>query len=99
MSSVLNRTNSRTAERYLSQLRFGSSNTLPMTPKALRSIRIALGLSVRDFSARIGMAADHIQNMETGDARIDPHAVATALERLAPYDDERPVDRSKTSQF
>ena len=55
-----------------------------MTGRALRSIRLALGLSLDEFSQRIGMSVTELDAYERGDKAIDAARMSGALERLAP---------------
>lgn len=59
-----------------------------MTGRALRSIRLALSLTIDEFSERIGIAAVELEAFERGDEPIDSRRVSAALERLAPYVDK-----------
>ncbi|MGZ4807878.1 MAG: hypothetical protein ACXVIJ_00665 [Thermoanaerobaculia bacterium] len=55
-----------------------------MTPKALRSLRINLGLPVGDFATRMGVSEEELQQMELGGHPIDVARVSVALEQLLP---------------
>ncbi len=55
-----------------------------MTPKALRSIRLALGLTLPEFAERIGFPMQEVWDMETGKKPIMMRELNPALERLAP---------------
>ncbi len=55
-----------------------------MTPKALRSIRLALGLTLTEFAERIGFPMQHVWDMETGKKPIVMLELNAGLERLAP---------------
>lgn len=55
-----------------------------MTGRALRSIRLALRLTIDEFSARIGISALEVDAFERGDDVIEPRRLSAALERLAP---------------
>ncbi|HEX6158605.1 MAG TPA: helix-turn-helix transcriptional regulator [Thermoanaerobaculia bacterium] len=55
-----------------------------MTGRALRSIRLALSLTVDEFSARIGIPAVELDAFERGDQALEPRRLSAALERLAP---------------
>lgn len=55
-----------------------------MTGRALRSIRLALSLTIDEFSERMGIAAVELEAVERGDAPIDSRRLSAALERLAP---------------
>ena len=55
-----------------------------MSGRALRSIRLALGLSLDEFSQRIGISVTELDAYERGDKAIDGPRVSSALERLAP---------------
>ena len=57
-----------------------------MTPKALRSLRINLGLPVGDFATRMGVSEEELQQMELGGHPIDVARVSLALEQLLPSD-------------
>jgi len=55
-----------------------------MTGRALRSIRLALSLTIDDFSERVGIPAMELEAFERGDKALDLCRLSTALERLAP---------------
>lgn len=55
-----------------------------MTGRALRSLRLALSLTVDQFSEHIGIPASELDAMERGDKPIDSDRLSSALERLAP---------------
>ncbi len=55
-----------------------------MTPKALRSIRLALGLTLPEFAERIGFPTQDVWDMETGKKPIVMRELNPGLERLAP---------------
>lgn len=55
-----------------------------MTGRALRSIRLALSLTVDEFSDRIGIPTADLDAFERGDKAIEPRRLSVALERLAP---------------
>lgn len=55
-----------------------------MTGRALRSIRIALSLSIDEFSDRVGIPAFELEAFERGDRAIDSRRLSPALERLVP---------------
>jgi len=42
-----------------------------MTPKEIRSRRLALGMSVEQLAHEVGVAADHVREMESGEPPID----------------------------
>jgi transcriptional regulator with XRE-family HTH domain len=46
-----------------------------MTPKELRSRRLALALSVADLAREFGMAVERLREMESGDAPLTEHAL------------------------
>ncbi|HEY0143801.1 MAG TPA: hypothetical protein VGF48_23135 [Thermoanaerobaculia bacterium] len=55
-----------------------------MTGRALRSIRLALSLTVDEFSNRVGINAMELEAFERGDHAIEPRRLSAALERLTP---------------
>ena len=55
-----------------------------MTAKALRAIRLALGLTIEQFSAMLRIPQDELDEMERGDRMINAARISRALERLAP---------------
>ena len=55
-----------------------------MTGRALRSVRLALSLTIPEFSERIGIPADEVDACERGEEAIEPARLSSALERLAP---------------
>jgi transcriptional regulator with XRE-family HTH domain len=55
-----------------------------MTGRALRSVRLALSLTVPEFSERLGIAVLELDAMERGEKAIESARLSTALERLAP---------------
>lgn len=55
-----------------------------MTGRALRSVRLALSLTVPEFSERIGIPAEDVDACERGEKAIEPTRLSSALERLAP---------------
>lgn len=63
-----------------------------MTPKGLRSIRMALGLSVSELAGRLGIPSDELRDYELGLRPIEL-TLSNSFERLSPR--ERP-DRSDT---
>jgi transcriptional regulator with XRE-family HTH domain len=64
------------------EYRFGHRSSV-MTPKALRSIRLALGLSLRDFAQRINLPVDVVLDMERGRVPIDIKKLNPHLEQLS----------------
>lgn len=56
-----------------------------MTGRALRSIRLALSLTIDEFAERIAMPAVELEAFERGDQAIDIRRLSAALERLAPH--------------
>lgn len=61
-----------------------------MTPKALRAIRLALGLTAEQFSSIVRIPLNELEEMERGERMINIARISRALERLAP---EPPLDR------
>ncbi len=59
-----------------------SNQEIVLTPKALRSIRLALGLSIEQFAERIGLTPAEVSAMERGEMTLS--GIGKALERLAP---------------
>lgn len=50
-----------------------------MTPKELRSRRLALALSVAELARELGMPVERVREMESGDAALAEHAL---IERI-----------------
>jgi transcriptional regulator with XRE-family HTH domain len=55
-----------------------------MTGKALRSVRLALSLTLFEFSERIGIPDTELDAFERGDQLLDTYRLSAALERLTP---------------
>lgn len=55
-----------------------------MTGRALRSIRLALSLTLHEFAEHVGIPAVELDAFERGDRAIDGRRLSAALERLAP---------------
>ena len=55
-----------------------------MTPKALRSLRLALGLSIAEFAQQLGVSAQELDDWECGLKRVDIEHLSRGLELLAP---------------
>lgn len=55
-----------------------------MTARALRAIRLALGLTIEQFSAILRIPQDELEEMERGERMINVARISRALERLAP---------------
>lgn len=55
-----------------------------MTGRALRSIRLALSLTIDEFSERIDIPAVEVDAFERGDKALESRRLSAALERLAP---------------
>ena len=54
-----------------------------MSPKELRSRRLALGLSIEKLAVELGLTAVELQQMESGQLPLPPHAqIAAALTEL-----------------
>jgi len=65
-----------------------------LTPKALRSIRLALGLSIEQFAERIGLTPSEVSAMERGEMTLS--GIGKSLERLSaapPAPKQRPDDK------
>lgn len=60
-----------------------------MTPKALRAIRLALGLSIEDFARILRLAPDELKQMESGERVINMARLSRAFERLVPETQDR----------
>ena len=46
-----------------------------MTPKEMRSRRLALALSVAELARELGMPVERVREMESGDAPLTEHAL------------------------
>lgn len=55
-----------------------------MTPRAVRSIRLALGLTVEQFAAKLGLPGHDINEYEHGRLLLDDATLVAALEGLNP---------------
>ncbi len=55
-----------------------------MTPKALKSLRIAVGCSIRDFAFRLRIPEETLRRWERGDEPIDLGVLTVGLECLWP---------------
>lgn len=55
-----------------------------MTGKALRSIRLALSLTLAEFAEQIGISVAELDAFERGDITLDMQRLSRGLERLAP---------------
>jgi transcriptional regulator with XRE-family HTH domain len=64
-----------------------------MTPKALRSMRLALGISVSEFAKLCGITPEALQSWETGTQPIDMTSVNRCLENLGPRDSSSSKNR------
>jgi DNA-binding transcriptional regulator YiaG len=63
-----------------------------MTPKALRSLRLALGLSIEVFARHTNLKAAEVHAWELGEKPIDVARLTRGLERLPPQSTERTKD-------
>lgn len=61
-----------------------------MTGKALRSIRLALNLSLPQFAEQIGLTVAELDAFERGDLMLDAGRLVSDLERLRPHDAASP---------
>jgi hypothetical protein len=60
------------------------TEAVPVTPKALRSLRISIGMTLEEFAARLKIKSDDLHAWETGDRPVDVRRVMKAIERLRP---------------
>lgn len=60
-----------------------------MTPKALRALRLALGLTPDQFSSILRISQEELLQMERGERVINVARLSRALERLAPEPRDR----------
>lgn len=55
-----------------------------MTPKALKSLRVAIGWSIHDFALCVRIPEETLRRWEGGEEKIDMTALSAGLERLWP---------------